>query len=260
MPQQFYDWSELAAEFSSGVQKGLARWVAPDDAHYEQTLAFALGRLEEGRQLSGFFAGRSVTGRVLDLGAGNGGVAAGMANDARFQVTTLDIIPNRDVVALRRNTRLPIAPVVGTGHYLPFAGETFDIVLCLETIEHVPRADLLGPEIARVLKPGGVCMLTTPPRLRYFFQPDPHYGIRGLLLFPDSLQKYIASRLLRRTNTYDVTHIYWSVAELARLFPTLTSEVLWNRPFPLHGGWRDKLWFRTRNLLWDRILLHKRAE
>jgi SAM-dependent methyltransferase len=253
-----YEWPELTARFHRVVRDSVPSWVSPDSEHYEQTLAFALGRLEEGRQLVDFFRSRGYSGRVLDLGAGNGGVALGFANDDSFQVFTLDIIPNRDVRALVRGTDVPMHPVVGSGHTVPFVRDTFDIVVCLDTIEHVPRPDLLGPEIFRVLKPGGVCMITTPPRLRYWFRRDPHYGIPGLILLPDQLQRFMASTVLRRTDTYDVVHIFWHVREITRLFRGLkTVEVLWNRRFTIPAGWRDRFWFRCRNFFWDRIIIRK---
>lgn len=40
--------------------------------------------------------------------------------------------------------------------------EPFDIVICSEVIEHMPRPEYLAEVILRVLKPGGLCILTTP--------------------------------------------------------------------------------------------------
>jgi SAM-dependent methyltransferase len=43
--------------------------------------------------------------------------------------------------------------------------EEFDIVVCSEVIEHVVDPKVLLNQIAEALKPGGVCVLTTPIRL-----------------------------------------------------------------------------------------------
>ncbi|MBT3598680.1 methyltransferase domain-containing protein [Candidatus Peregrinibacteria bacterium] len=45
---------------------------------------------------------------------------------------------------------------------LPFEDEYFDVVLCYETLEHMPDPELLIIELSRVLKPGGTFVLTTP--------------------------------------------------------------------------------------------------
>ena len=251
------DWNEIDAIFRRHVVESIAEWVPAGSEHHDSTLQFALGRIEEGKQLAGFFAARGLSGQVLDIGAGNGGVAVGMSNHDAFDVTGLDILVNRDLLALRAETTLPMRQIVGSGHHLPFADNSFDVVLCLETIEHVPRPDLLGPEIVRVLRPGGQCMITTPPRLRYWFARDPHYAIPGLILLPDALQRFVASSVLRRTDTYDVVHIFWHVDEIAKLFPDTNVEVLWDHNYT-GATFMDRMWYRLRNFLWNRIVFTKR--
>jgi 2-polyprenyl-3-methyl-5-hydroxy-6-metoxy-1,4-benzoquinol methylase len=254
----YESWSDLITNFERLVSERLREWVAVDSPHYRSTLEFAKGRLDEGRRLGEFFRARKATGRLLDIGAGNGGVSIGVANYAEFNVYAIDVVPNNDLRELRTQLKPPVRQLLGNGHFLPFVTATFDVVLCLETIEHVPRPDLLAREIMRILKKGGICMVTTPARLRYWFQRDPHYAIPALLLLPDALQRFVATSILRRTDTYDVEHIFWHVNEITQLFGEGSSiEVLWNRSFPTANRWADRFWFRFRNFMWDRILITK---
>lgn len=45
---------------------------------------------------------------------------------------------------------------------LPFPEEHFDVILCYETLEHVPWPEQFIAECARLLAPGGTLVLTTP--------------------------------------------------------------------------------------------------
>jgi SAM-dependent methyltransferase len=69
---------------------------------------------------------------------------------------------------------------------IPFGADSFDFILCTETLEHVARPGSVLAELRRVLKPGGTLALSVP-----FLHPvhqEPHdyyrytpYGLRHLL-------------------------------------------------------------------------------
>lgn len=50
------------------------------------------------------------------------------------------------------------------GQHLPYGDGEFDIVESLDVIEHVPWPELYLREISRVMRPGGVAVLSTPNR------------------------------------------------------------------------------------------------
>ena len=103
--------------------------------------------------------------RVLDLGCGDGAFAAALTG-AGAVVTAVDVSGE----AVRRaRERAPGAQVerVADGGELPFAEDTFDLVWCGETLEHVADVAGLLAEVRRVLRWGGTLLVTTPnvPRL-----------------------------------------------------------------------------------------------
>ena len=94
-------------------------------------------------------------GRALDLGAGQGALSQALKLRG-FEVTAADINTDQfradGVVCSRLDLNAP----------LPFPDGGFDLVLAIEILEHLesPRAFLR--EIFRVLKPGGLAVLSTP--------------------------------------------------------------------------------------------------
>src|SRR5436305_2016662 len=155
-------WQRLEAAYEAQIDDRTRR---PASAHEAQDLKFAAHRLAEGKAIGELLAARfSAPVRVLDLGAGNGGVASGVANFVGMTVVALDHRFNPDLQRICSATGLRVLQVLGNGEALPFRVEAFNSVLCLETIEHVSRPALLGAGIFRVLRPGGLCLLTPPPR------------------------------------------------------------------------------------------------
>jgi SAM-dependent methyltransferase len=75
----------------------------------------------------------------------------------------------------------PDVDVVGFAAALPFADASFDCVVCTEMLEHDPTPWLTLPEIARVLRPGGVVILTAR---------GIGYPLHG---FPDDYWRFTAS-------------------------------------------------------------------
>jgi len=103
-------------------------------------------------------------GRLLDMGCGDGGIAAGL--DAR-SVVALDISPRCAVLASRRGVPCIVADARMP---LPFAAGSFDTVYCIDVLHHVPRAAWHGlvAEFHRVLKPLGRLAIVEPDA-RYAF-------------------------------------------------------------------------------------------
>lgn len=213
---------------------------------------FARRRFAHGIEIRDYLLDRypslAAGARVLDVGCGDAGISLPFALHPGLRVAALETTPRESIGRVARRVGAPLWPLAATGSTLPFAGGSFDLVLYVETIEHVRSPRTVGSEIARVLRPGGLCYVTTPARIRHLLRPDPHYGIRGLLLLPDALQRRLYERL-RPGRRYDVEHLYWTASGVARtLRPLRIVEITSRHP-----------WIRgpARRLDWDWIVLQK---
>lgn len=61
------------------------------------------------------------------------------------------------------------------GDRWPLDEASVDVVLCTETIEHVPDTARFMSEVSRVLRPGGELILTVPFSARYHFIPHDYW-------------------------------------------------------------------------------------
>lgn len=94
---------------------------------------------------------------VLDLGCGRGGLVELIWRDVKL-AAGLD----PDIPSLSEH-RAPGMPVLrGVGEHLPFAGESFDLVVSVWVLEHVKEPLKVLREVARVLRPGGHFVFLTP--------------------------------------------------------------------------------------------------
>ena len=113
--------------------------------------------------------------QLLDMGCGMGGFAVAAAR-AGAHVTALDYNPSYCAITAVRARRyalsLPVATAAGEAIPLPSGG--YDAVVCLDVLEHVQQPDDLVAELGRVLRPGGVALITAINRFAY---RDPHYHL-----------------------------------------------------------------------------------
>jgi len=95
--------------------------------------------------------------RVLDLGCGRGGVVELFWRDVKL-AAGLD--PDEPSLAERRTRGMPV--ITGRGEDLPFAGDTFDLVVSVWVLEHLRTPERVLGEVQRVLRPGGHFVFLTP--------------------------------------------------------------------------------------------------
>lgn len=105
------------------------------------------------------------SGNVLDAGCGGGGVTVSLAEECELSIG-LDIQNRFGRAGKRLAEELGIQNaqfVQADGCRLPFPDGFFDLILSHSVIEHVVGAESYLKECARVLRPGGVLFLQTPP-------------------------------------------------------------------------------------------------
>ncbi|WP_299031021.1 bifunctional 2-polyprenyl-6-hydroxyphenol methylase/3-demethylubiquinol 3-O-methyltransferase UbiG [uncultured Sulfitobacter sp.] len=97
---------------------------------------------------------------VLDLGCA-GGFMAEAIEDRGAHVTGID--PAKDAIAAARSHAgaRDITYDVGVGEALPYTDGQFDIVICVDVLEHVSDLTKVLKEVARVLVPGGTFLFDT---------------------------------------------------------------------------------------------------
>jgi SAM-dependent methyltransferase len=100
-------------------------------------------------------------GRILDAGCG---IGHSFRELAPRETVGVDV----DAASLAGQPR---ETHVADMRALPFAPASFDGVLSVQSIEHVPDPERAVAEFARVLRPGGTAVIVTPNRL-VFARPD----------------------------------------------------------------------------------------
>lgn len=108
-------------------------------------------------------AGRS----LLEIGCGRGGFSCWLASQAEppARLVGADFSAAAIDKARELAERMAINSVdwrVADIERLPFEDNTFDTVISCETIEHVPSPRVAVAELARVLRPRGRLLLSTP--------------------------------------------------------------------------------------------------
>jgi O-antigen biosynthesis protein len=150
----------------SGAVGGVPERFVPAEMRGELVEAEHIARY---RWASRFAAGR----RTLDAGCGVGYGARLLAAAGASSVTAVDL--SQAIVDVARGEGAAgIDWDVADVRALSYPDASFDLVVCFEVIEHVDEQDQVLDELARVLAPDGLLVISSPNRDRYV-PGNPHH-------------------------------------------------------------------------------------
>lgn len=104
--------------------------------------------------------------RVLDIAAGEGYGSAILANVAEH-VTAIDRNAITVALANREYKSHNLKFLTGSVTHIPCKPDEFDVVVSFGNIEHNGQHTKMMQEIKRVLKPGGLLVISSPDKLYY---------------------------------------------------------------------------------------------
>ncbi len=112
---------------------------------------------------------------VADLSAGSGFIINEF-HKAGAKVLLFDLFPEQNTFCEIPCTRIDLQKT------FPLPDNSMDYAICAETMEHLPNQYFFFQEVARILKPGGIFLLTTPnssslrSRFSQFLMESEHYS------------------------------------------------------------------------------------
>jgi len=174
----------------------------------------------------------------LDVGCEAGHVSIKMLEKGA-NITAVDIIePALEKFREKiKNTKYKPKIMNAAIQHLPFNNNTFDAVVCTETLEHAPNTKKCISELYRVVKQGGIIIITTPieKNRRLLYPIAKLLGINTSV--EDQVTLYDLSMPEILKITYDLD-FYLRITEVIPKFFPLTNIFILTKSVDTHN---DKL-------------------
>lgn len=211
-------------DFSSDLYRNLAEeWygsrIGPMAIARAETRAQTPWILDRIRKYIGYRA------EILDVGSG-AGFFSNEAARAGHKVTGLDVSETSLRVAELMDKTGLVRYVEGDAYRMPFAKESFDVVVALDLLEHVSDPEQIMSEMTRVLRPGGLLFFHTINKtpLSYFLV------FKGKWLVRNTPFKYYDYSLFRRPEVIDqwCVELGLEIQTLQGLRPKILKKSFWH--------------------------------
>lgn len=162
---------------------------------------------------------------VLDIASGEGygsNLLASVAKNVHGVDISVDAIEHAKAKYVRNN----LSFTVGAADCIPFPAQSVDRVISFETLEHHDLHEEMFAEIKRVIRTGGLAMISTPDKLNYSHIPKQNneFHVKELYLeeFRTLAQKYFKHvAILHQDASY---------------FGLITPEIPNSYPFRYYNG------------------------
>ena len=188
--------------------------MADDDPHVEfyQSANPLVSYLHNRRiEIVRDFTRKTNSRSLLEVGSGDGYVLKALS-DLPVSLTGIEISEKR---IERSRALVPQAEIVaGDAREMPFADHSFDIVVCSEVLEHVPEPERAIEEMKRVVRPGGLVIVTVPQERNW------QLGRLLLLRFPIRIPDHI-----NQFSVSSMSQLFGLTAEKVHFLPPLTRAL-----------------------------------
>lgn len=140
----------------------------------------------------------------LEVGCGVGGLCIWASRECK-DVTGLDVVKSGLKLGnvLSKTLKSNVSFTAGDARSLPFKDESYDVVICTETLEHIPNYRKAFEELVRVAKKSGYIIITVPNyiNMRLYFLFSMRSCLTGKSLQPDDVNFFsisVINRLFER--------------------------------------------------------------
>ena len=148
-----------------------------------------------------FIAGK----KVLDIACGEGYGTNLMAKKA-LHVTGVDIDNTSIENAKKKYTDDNIVFAPGSALKIPAQNNSFDVITCFETLEHISEQEEMLAELKRVLTPTGILLISTPDKKNYSDKTGYKNPFHKKELYEQEFKKLVSSHFSNtcfyRQNSY----------------------------------------------------------
>ncbi len=159
---------------------------------------------------------------VLDVGCGAGFLANEFAGEG-FAVTGVDLSPESLKVAKTYDKTKSVKYLEADALHLPFPDQSFDVVTCMDFLEHVENPENYIREISRVLRPGGLFFFHTFNRnplswlliiksVEWLVKNTPkHMHVIHLFIKPSELSKFCSQAGMKTIEMTGIRPVFGSI-------------------------------------------------